>query len=398
MSARSTSLEIARAVAPLGWTAFGGPQAHIGLIQRELVIVRKWTDEQTFAELLSLCSILPGPTSTQLVIGLGAIRGGVGGAVLALLVWMFPASLITTLGGIGLAGAPSGDLAAWLAGAQVAAVALVALAAWTLGRKLVTSPFTAAMCLMGTLVTVLSSAPLTFPLVLLAAGALGVRFAQPGPPQQATGAEQAMRAAPVPVPRAIAALAVFAALLVALPLLRAATGWRPLAWFDAFYRAGALVFGGGQVLLSILLGEVTGPGWLTHAQFLNGLGLVQALPGPLFSIGGYVGGYLGGVGGALICLFAIFLPGLLLVIGLLPFWDAVRHQPRVRAALVGVNACAVGLIVTAVLVLYAHAPHGRSYALLLLGAYLAAARFRVPAPLVILGAVLLGRPLHVWLG
>ena len=169
-------------------------------------------------------------------------------------------------------------------------------------------------------------------------------------------------------------------------------------WFDAFYRAGALVFGGGQVLLSVLLGEITGPGWLSQSQFLTGVGLAQSLPGPLFSIGGFAGGVLGGVGGAVICLVAIFLPGLLLTIGLLPFWQAVRHQPRIRLALIGINGCSVGLIISAAILLYNHAVHTRVDAALLVAALGAAAFYRLPAPLVIVGAGLIGWPLHAWLG
>jgi chromate transporter len=417
-----------RAVAPLGVTAFGGPQAHIGLIQRELIQRRGWTDDRTFAELLGLCSMLPGPTSTQMIIGLGAIRGGPAGAAAALLAWMAPAALLATLGGIGLIRLFGSGTPLWLEGVQPAAVALVALAAWTLGRRLVTDRFTGTMLLMGAVTTLLWQAPAAFPLVLLAAGLLGARFARRGAEwdkggtsstearrhgddteredgrkdQRAgtagSGTNEAATRAIVPGWVAACALALFIALLLLLPILRAATGWRPLAWIDAFYRAGSLVFGGGQVLLSVLLGEMTGPGWLPRSQFLDGLGLVQAMPGPLFSISGFVGGALGGVGGALVCLAAMFLPGFLLMIGLLPFWQALRHRPAIRAALVGINACAVGLIVTATLLLYDNAVHNRVDAALLVAAAGAAACYRVPAPLVIAGAALAGWPLHALLG
>lgn len=318
----ATLLGIVRAIAPIGATAFGGPQAHIGLIQRELIQRRGWTDERTFADLLGLCAMLPGPTSTQMIIGLGAIRGGLAGAMLALVTWMTPAAALASLGGIGLIGALGGGTPIWLAGTQPAAVALVALAAWTLGRRLVTDRFTGSMLLLGAVGTLLWSAPPAFPAVLLGAGLLGARFARPACDAAAGPPGAAADAAPLSIPRwiSLGALALFVTLLGLLPLLRLATSWRPLAWIDTFYRAGSLVFGGGQVLLCVLLGEMTGPGWLPRSQLLDGVGLVQALPGPLFSISGFAGGALGGIGGAVICLAAMFLPGFLLMIGLLPFW------------------------------------------------------------------------------
>jgi chromate transporter len=299
-------------------------------------------------------------------------------------------------------------------------VALVALAAWTLGRRLVTDRFTGGMLLMGAITTLLWRAPAAFPVVLVAAGLLGARFAgrdaitaetrrrgddtereavQRDRVGTANGAaDEAAAGAIVPRWVAAGALIMFVALLVLLPLARAATGWRPLAWIDAFYRAGSLVFGGGQVLLSVLLGEMTGPGWLPRSQFLDGLGLVQAMPGPLFSFSGFVGGALGGVGGALACLAAMFLPGFLLMLGLLPFWQALRGRPAIRAALGGINACAVGLIVTAALLLYGNAVHTDVDAALLVAAAGAAACYRVPAPLVIVGSAAVGWPLHALLG
>jgi chromate transporter len=340
---------------------------------------------------------------------------------------MAPAALLTTLGGIGLIRLFGSGTPLWLEGVQPAAVALVALAGWALGRRLVTDRFTATMLLMGAVTTLLWQSPAAFPLVLLVAGVLGAHFAgdvaelagggtftaetlrhgddaetEEGRTDRAgravNRADEAVTGAIVPGWVAASALTVFVALLVLLPILRAATGWRPLAWIDAFYRAGALVFGGGQVLLSVLLAEMTGPGWLPRSQFLDGLGLVQAMPGPLFSISGFVGGALGGIGGALVCLVAMFLPGFLLMIGLLPFWQALRHHPAIRAALTGINACAVGLIVTAALLLYANAVHNRVDAALLIAAAGAAACYRVPAPLVIAGAALAGWPLHALLG
>ena len=185
-------------------------------------------------------------------------------------------------------------------------------------------------------------------------------------------------------------LVVFFGLLGGMVLARGLLDWEPIQLFESFYRMGSLIFGGGQVVLPMMLTEVVDSGWVTEEEFLDGFALMLALPGPMFAFSAYLGGVFGGIKGALIAFAGLFLPGVLIIYAVLPFWERVRRQSLVRSALVGVNATAIGLVVAAVFMLWARAAPTTSGSAIALLAFGGVAFFRVPAPAVIVGAGALG--------
>ena len=185
-------------------------------------------------------------------------------------------------------------------------------------------------------------------------------------------------------------LVLFFGLLGGMVLVRALLDWEPIQLFESFYRMGSLIFGGGQVVLPMMLTEVVDSGWVTEEEFLDGFALMLALPGPMFAFSAYLGGVVGGIKGALIALAGRFLPGVLIIYAVLPFWERVRRQSLVRSALVGVNATAIGLVVAAVFMLWARTAPTTSGSAIALLAFGGVAFFRVPAPAVIVGAGALG--------
>ena len=346
---RSTAWQVFAIFLRLGLTSFGGPVAHLGYFRQEFVARRRWLDEAAYADLVALCQFLPGPASSQVGMALGLRQAGMGGALAAWLGFTLPSALVMALLGLGLVAGQALVPAGVLHGLKIAAVAVVALAVWGMARSLCRGParlllmaLACALALLSPGVTGQVGAMLLAALASLALWGRG-RF-MPVEPLQA--GPQGMR-------RRTGALllALFAALLVLLPL--AARAW-PQPWLalaDAFYRAGALVFGGGHVVLPLLQAEVVTPGWVATDDFLAGYGLAQALPGPLFSFAAFLGAAArhgaGGWLGAVVCLLAIFLPAFLLVAGALPFWERLRHDARARAALSGVNAAVVGVLLAA---------------------------------------------------
>ena len=338
-------LEVLGVAARLGLTSFGGPVAHLGYFRREYVVRRRWLDEQTYADVVALCQFLPGPASSQVGIAVGILRAGLAGGLAAWLGFTLPSALLLAafalwIRGLDLSGA------GWLLGLKIAAVAVVAQAVWGMARALCPDRERATIALLAALVVTAWPGAWGQVLVILAAGVVGLRL--PG------GAETT--AAPVvrvPFGRGLgaAALVLFFALLLVLPLARYVTGSHVVAVVDAFYRSGALVFGGGHVVLPLLQAEVVPPGWVSREQFLAGYGAAQAVPGPLFTLSAYLGAVMQpaptGWAGAALALAAIFLPAFLLVIGTLPFWDALRARPAFRAALRGINAAVVGLLLAA---------------------------------------------------
>jgi chromate transporter len=329
----------------LGLTSFGGPVAHIGYFRDEYVRRRRWLDERTFAELVALCHFLPGPASSQLGLAIGLLRAGKLGALAAWLGFTLPsaAALVAFAYGVDAYVDPE---AGWLHGLKVVAVAVVAYALLGMARVL-TPDLRRGLFALGAAAAALAVGGVAGQVGPIAAGALlGLLLLRDG--DDAQGAE--LRVA-VGRRLGVAALALFGLLLAGLPLLRAAVGGQGLALVDAFYRAGSLVFGGGHVVLPLLHAEVVVPGWVTNEAFVAGYGAAQAVPGPLFTFSAYLGTVMqvgpDGVAGAALALAAIFLPSFLLVGGLLPFWHLVRSRPRVRAALRGINAAVVGLLLAA---------------------------------------------------
>ncbi len=330
----------------LGLTSFGGPVAHLGYFREELVVRRRWLSERNYADLVALCQFLPGPASSQVGMALGLARAGYPGALAAWLGFTLPSAVALILFALGLAHWGDAVPAGLLHGLKVVAVAVVAQAVWGMARSLCPDvPRTSLMAVAACAVLWWSSAWAQF-LVLALAALVGLWTLAPG-----QGA--AHEPLPIPVGRraGMAWLALFVALLLGLPWAAAVFPHATLAVADAFYRAGSLVFGGGHVVLPLLQAELVPTGWVDQDTFLAGYGAAQAVPGPLFTFAAFLGASLQmgpqGVWGALVCLLAIFAPSFLLVAGALPFWEGLRAHPRMRAALAGVNAAVVGLLVAA---------------------------------------------------
>ncbi len=330
----------------LGLTSFGGPVAHLGYFRDEFVVRRKLLQESVYADLVALCQFLPGPASSQVGIGIGLSQAGLRGALAAWTGFTLPSALALILFAYGLALVEPGAVqSGWLHGLKVAAVAVVVQAVWGMAKNLCPDRPRATLALAAAALT-LAWTGIWGQLAAIALGAVFGLLWQKG----AVDGEHHPQLVPVGRTAALLSLGLFFLLLVALPLA-AVGGGGNLALVDSFYRAGSLVFGGGHVVLPLLQAELVEPGWLGPDLFLAGYGAVQAVPGPLFTFSAYLGAVLqvgpGGWLGGMLCLLAIFLPSFLLVIGLLPFWDTLRRQPRVRAALVGINAAVVGLLLGA---------------------------------------------------
>ncbi len=340
-SARGTPGEVFTTFLKLGLTSFGGPIAHLGYFREELVNRRKWLSDHAYADLVALCQFLPGPASSQVGFALGMMRAGWLGALAAFTAFTLPSALVLLIFAM-TAGSIAGPVGTGaLHGLKIVAVSIVAQAVWGMARNLCPDKERAAIAVVA--VAMLAFLPGVIGMVgaIIVGAALGIALSRgTGPP---VGGHITM-----PVTRGIAgsALLIFVGLLVLLPLL--AGRWQALAVFDSFYRAGALVFGGGHVVLPLLEAEVVQSGWVTPDAFLAGYGAAQAVPGPLFTFAAYLGAVLGpepnGVAGSVIALVAIFLPGFLILIGVLPFWDRFRSMTRAQSLMQGANAAVVGIL------------------------------------------------------
>jgi chromate transporter len=359
----------------LGLTSFGGPVAHLGYFREEYVNRRHWVDEATYADLVALSQFLPGPASSKVGIALGILRAGLLGGLMAWIGFTLPSAIVLALFGLGVVQV-GGDDVGWLHGLKVVAVAVVAQAVWGMARNLCPDRPRITLAIVAT-VLVFAEPALGVPValgqivVILLGAAVGWWLLAPpeaAPAPSASGAAPtvasgAVSAGPgtgpdarrlhIPIGHGLAVTAwvLLVGLLLGLPLLRTATGSQSVALFDSFYRSGALVFGGGHVVLPLLQAEVVPPGWVTEEQFLAGYGAAQAVPGPLFTFSAYLGaaGRLApnGILGAVIALLGIFLPAFLLVIGSLPYWERLRGRRDAQSILRGVNAAVVGLLLAA---------------------------------------------------
>jgi chromate transporter len=342
----SAPLEVLWVSARLGLTSFGGPIAHLGYFHQEYVQKRKWVDEQSYADLVALCQFLPGPASSKVGIAIGIIRAGLPGGVLAWLGFTLPSALALVVFAYGMSALGVAADAGWLHGLKVVAVAVVALAVWGMARNLCPDRERATLAILTAVVALAWPTAAGQIIPIVAAGLIGWRLF---PPATAPSALHVR----VPLGRRLGAAswAIFFGLLVLLPLLRQASSNQALAVFDAFFRVGSLVFGGGHVVLPLLQAEVVGPGWVTNETFVAGYGAAQAVPGPLFTFAAYLGFVIrsspNGWAGAALALAAIFLPAFLMTVGALPFWDLLRSRQGFQAALRGINAAVVGLLVGA---------------------------------------------------
>lgn len=346
MSRKGSFFEVFRAFLALGLTSFGGPVAHLGYFRETFVIRRRWLSEADYADLVALCQFLPGPASSQVGFALGVMRaGGLAGGMAAFIAFTLPSALVLLLCGLGIEAFAGQALDGVTHGLKLVAVAVVAQALWGMARTLAPDRARAGIALAGLALTTLGAGILGQTLSIALGAAAGLLLCR------------SQAAAPVgnihvPISQTVGAgvLALAIGLLLALPLL-APFGGPALSFFEAFYRSGALVFGGGHVVLPLLQAAVVQPGWVSATDFLAGYGLAQAVPGPLFTFAAYLGAVAqvppNGVAGALIATAAIFLPGLMLVYGALPFWDALRKRPSAQAAMRGAGAAVVGVLAAA---------------------------------------------------
>jgi len=340
-----SSLEVLLAFAKLGVSCFGGPIAHIGYFREEFVVRRRWLDEQAFADLVALCQFLPGPASSQVGFSIGLMRGGYRGGLAAWIAFTLPSAILLVFLAYGakfLQG-PIGD--GVLHGLKLVAVAIVAQAVWGMARTLCPDRERASIAVVVAVIILFSSSSVAQIGTIALGGAAGLWLCRAEPPPSKGEGHLSM-----PISRRIGllALAAFFLLLGALPLLNIVIHAQGLALFNAFYRSGALVFGGGHVVLPLLREATVSPGWVSDDTFLAGYGAAQAVPGPLFTFSAYLGAVMkappNGIAGAAVCVFAIFLPGILVLMGALPFWETFRRRSDAQAIMRGVNAAVVGLL------------------------------------------------------
>jgi len=330
----------------LGLTSFGGPIAHLAYFREEFVRRRQWLSDHAYGDLVSLCQFLPGPASSQVGIGLGLLRGGLPGALAAWLGFTLPSALALTLFALMLIHSSHGAAGPWLHGLKIAAVAVVAQAIWGMGQSLCPDRERASLAVLAAAVAAAVPGAWTQIGVIVVGALLGWKWLKPA---------KMLPDRPFPVQLSkrggLIALGVFAAMLILLPIYAQRTDVYLLQLFDCFFRAGALVFGGGHVVLPVLQAEVVPRGWVSNDAFLAGYGAAQAVPGPLFTLAAYLGAAsvasIHPLLGAVVALVAIFLPGFLLIVGTLPLWGAVKGHPSMQRAMQGVNASVVGLLLAA---------------------------------------------------
>ncbi|WP_417776881.1 chromate efflux transporter [Stutzerimonas xanthomarina] len=329
----------------LGLTSFGGPVAHLGYFREEFVNRRRWLDEQSYADLVALCQFLPGPASSQVGIAIGLLRGGYCGSLAAWMGFTLPSAIALALFALGIGrwgdSLPDGVLH----GLKIVAVAVVAQAVWGMARNLCTNGPRIAIALLAACAVPLLTSAWAQLVVIAIAGLTGLLLFRPAAKPSLTPFQPRVRQTV-----GVLALLLFFALLLLLPALAAVSTNQLVAMVDSFYRAGALVFGGGHVVLPLLQAEVVPNGWVSNDTFMAGYGAAQAVPGPLFTFSAFLGASISS-GSSLInaalCLIAVFIPSFLLVFGAMPFWDRLRANRRMQAALGGVNAAVVGLLLAA---------------------------------------------------
>ena len=340
---KGAALEVLLIFLRLGLTSFGGPIAHIGYFRDEFVARRRWLDEQAYADLVALCQFLPGPASSQVGFSIGLMRAGYLGGLAAWTGFTLPSAIVLVLFAFGAAslGGPLGT--GLLHGLKLVAVAIVAQAVWGMARTLCPDRERASIATVAALLVLLSSSSVAQIAAILLGAVAGLWLCRGAAPT-------AMGHLTMPVSRraGLVALAAFSMLLAGVLLVQLHPSQNAAGLFAAFYRSGALVFGGGHVVLPLLREAFVTPGWVSDDAFLAGYGAAQAVPGPLFTFAAYLGAVVrlqpDGLAGAILGLIGIFLPGILILIGMLPFWDAFRIRPGAQAAMRGVNAAVVGLL------------------------------------------------------
>ncbi|MEX2535563.1 MAG: chromate efflux transporter [Trueperaceae bacterium] len=394
---RGSFFEVLAVFTKLGLTSFGGPVAHLGYFHDELIERRKWMDEESYADLVALCQFLPGPASSQVGIGLGISRAGIPGGFAAWLGFTLPSALALIAFAFGVTSIGDVSEAGWLQGLKIVAVAVVAHAVWGMATKLTPDRLRVTIAIAAAIVTLAWATNLGQVLVIVLGGLVGWGLLGDAPLIPKKEGDYRIR-------RRLGAvlLTLFFALLVGLPFIREATGSFGVAVADSFYRAGSLVFGGGHVVLPLLQAEVVPPGWIDNETFIAGYGAAQAVPGPLFTFSAYLGAVmqsgLAGVSTALIALVSIFVPSFLLLIGVLPFWERLRAMSPVQAALRGINAAVVGILLAALYdPVWTSAIFTASDLAIALAAFVLLAFWKWPAWLVVILSALTAAGVQAWL-
>jgi chromate transporter len=368
--------------------SFGGPVAHIGYFREEFVVRRRWIDDPTFSDLVALCQFLPGPASSQLGFAIGLIRAGYLGGLAAWTGFTLPSAIALLLVAYGADAATGSAAMGLLHGLKLVAVAIVAQAVWGMARTLCPDRQRASMAVVATIIMLASASSITQVAVLLLGGIAGFRLCRTSAP-----ASTAVMVVPVSQGIAKLSLVIFTLLLIGLPMLRGLASWHGVALFDAFYRSGALVFGGGHIVLPLLRNAFVASGWVADDIFLAGYGAAQAVPGPLFSFAAYLGAVAAPlpdrVAGAALGLIGIFLPGMLILLGTLPFWDELRVRTGAQAIVRGVNAAVVGLLGAALYdpIWISSVKTSRDFSAVLVGFTLLTVWRAPPLLIVILGAL-----------
>ncbi|MEK3888717.1 chromate transporter [Bacillus sp. FSL K6-3431] len=334
-------LEILRVSTKLGLTSFGGPVAHLGYFKSEYIDKRKWLDDKTYADIIALCQFLPGPASSQVGIAIGVLRGGMLGGILSFIGFTLPSILVLILFALLFQHVDLAD-AGWIHGLKLVAVAVVAQAVFGMGQKLAPDKPRVTLAILAAMATLLWPSAFVQIAIIMVAGIIGVFLYK----KQSFPDVREMNVS-ISKKTGVAAFTIFFILLLGLPLLRQFVDNHFITLFDAFYRSGSLVFGGGHVVLPLLERELVPTGWLDASEFLAGYGVAQAVPGPLFTFASYLGTMIGGISVAILTTIAIFLPAFLLVIGSLPFLNVIRRRPRFQAALTAINAAVVGILLAA---------------------------------------------------
>lgn len=388
--ARGSAVEVFVAFLKLGLTSFGGPIAHLGYFRSEFVERRRWLDDRSYSDLVALCQFLPGPASSQVGMALGLGRAGWMGLLAAWAGFTLPSALALILFALGIAQYQGLAQSGWVHGLKVVAVAIVAQAVWGMARSLCPDRPRAALAILAALLTMIVPAAAGQVVAIVTAGVLGwwkLKIAKP------VGGQA--HSYPISRKVGVVALLLFAVPLVGLPVWAAATGSSTIVLLEGVYRSGALVFGGGHVVLPLLQAAVVPGGMVSNADFLAGYGAAQAVPGPLFTFAAYLGavaqGPLRGWVGGLVLLGVIFLPACLVLVGVLPFWDGLRHRAGIQTAMAGINAGVVGILASALYdPVWTSAIHGKAdFGLALLSFGLLAVG-RVPPVFVVMLAGLVG--------
>jgi chromate transporter len=336
-----SALEVLLVFLKLGLTSFGGPIAHLGYYREEIVVRRRWLDDAAYTDLVALCQFLPGPASSQVAFSLGLIRAGYFGGMAAWIGFTLPSAIFLTAFAYGASSLQGTTGIGVLHGLKLVAVAIVAQAVWGMARTLCPDRERASIAGVAALMILFSNSSVAQLGTIVMGGIAGLWLCKAA----TSTAASTMR---VPVSRSVGvvALSTFFLILIALPALQHVS--QSVELFNAFYRSGALVFGGGHVVLPLLSQAFVAPGWVSEDSFLAGYGAAQAVPGPLFTFAAYLGAVVRlsphGIVGAVLGLVAIFLPGMLILLGTLPFWEVFRQRPGAQAIMRGINAAVVGLL------------------------------------------------------